>query len=168
MSILKLKNDQKTTNPPHPDQLVVGEMAINAVTGKLYTKLIDGTVVEFVGKQICFSKMPLIIFDDVSEFCCYGDILTVKVSDLLLDGEYLFEIEDLTGNDVVAHINSPIYKEYLYTPESSNSTITLREAVIPITVNIKGNKNLTILKFKIISNNTELTSRTVNISCQNC
>jgi hypothetical protein len=168
MAILRLKNDQKTTNPPHAAQLVVGEIAINAVTGKLYTKLVDGSIVEFVGKQICFSKIPLISFDDVSDFCCYGDILNVKVSDLLEDSEYLFEIEDLTGNGVQSTVNTPVYTSYEYTPESSNTSVTLKEAIVPISINITGNKNLTILKFKIINNNTEITSRTINISCQNC
>lgn len=173
MGILRLKNDQKTTNPPHADQLVVGEIAINAVTGKLYTKLVNGSVVEFVGKQVCFSKIPAITFDAINNFCCNGDILTVKVIDLMIDTNYVFELEDLSGNDVNYTINPPVYTQYNYTDTNSNNTIPLKEAIIPITLNIAGAKNLTILKFKILNYNSaseliELTSRTITVSCQNC
>jgi len=173
MGVLRLKNDQKTTNPPHSDQLIVGEIAINAVTGKLYTKLVNGSIVEFVGKQVCFSKIPGITFDAINNFCCNGDILNVKVIDLTIDGNYIFELEDLSGNDVTYTINTPIYTEYDYTDTSTNNVIPLKEAVIPVTLSISGAKNLTILKFKILNYNSsseliELTSRTITISCGNC
>lgn len=173
MGVLRLKNDQQTTNPPHASQLVVGEIAINAVTGKLYTKLVNGTVVEFMGKQVCFSKVPAITFDAVNSFCCNGDILNVKVIDLMTDTDYVFELEDLSGNDINYTINTPIYTQYNYTDPTSNNTIPLKEAIIPITLSVSGSKNLTILKFKILNYNSsselvELTSRTITISCQSC
>lgn len=172
MGILRLKNDQKTTNPPHADQLVVGEIAINAVTGKLYTKLVNGSIVEFVGRQVCFSKMPAITFDNTSNFCCHGDILNVKVLDLMAGNEYAFELEDLSGNNITYAINSPTYTTYTYNHESSQSVVELKEAIIPITITISGSKNLTLLKFKILGKdgdlNTELTSRTITLSCGSC
>jgi hypothetical protein len=172
MGSLLIKNDQTTNNAPSPSQIAVGEIAINAVTGRLYIKLTNGTVVEFIGRQVCFSKTPAITFDDVSNFCCAGDILSVKVIDLLVGADYAFELEDISGNGVSYTINSPVYTEYSYTPESSTTTVQLKEAIIPITINITGTKNLTILKFKIMGKggdiNLELTSRIVSISCQNC
>lgn len=172
MGILRLKNDQKTTNPPHADQLVVGEIAINAITGKLYTKLTNGSIVEFVGRQVCFSKIPAITFDNTSSFCCRGDILNVRVVDLMADNEYAFELEDLTGNNIDYAINNPTYTNYTYSHESSQSTVNLKEAVVPITITINGPKNLTLLKFKILGKNgdinTELTSRILTLSCGSC
>lgn len=172
MGALLIKNDQTTTNAPAPSQLLVGEIAINSVTGKIYIKLVNGTIVEFIGKQVCFSKTPAITFDDVSNFCCAGDILSVKVVDLLVGADYAFELEDLSGNGIEYTINSPVYTEYSYTPESSSIPVQLKEAIIPITLNITGSKNLTILKFKIMGKdgdiNSELTSRIISISCQNC
>lgn len=172
MGILRLKNDQKTTNPPHASQLVVGEIAINAVTGKLYTKLVNGSIVEFVGRQVCFSKMPAITFDNTSNFCCHGDILNVKVLDLMADNEYAFEIEDLSGNNIEYAINNPTYTNYTYTHESSQTAVNLKEAIVPITITVNGSKNLTVLKFKILGKdgdlNTELTSRTITLSCGSC
>lgn len=172
MGILRLKNDQKTTNPPHANQLVVGELAINAVTGKIYTKLVDGSIVEFIGRTVCYNKIPTIKFDDISKFCCSSDIIYVKVSDLLSDGEYEFELEDISNNGISYTISPASYSTYSYTPEGSTSPISLMEALIPINISITGIKNLTILKFKIMGKNndinTEITSKTITLSCQKC
>lgn len=50
-----LKRDETTTNHPCPDDLAVGELVLNAVTGNLYTKLISGQVVFFPGKAVCLT-----------------------------------------------------------------------------------------------------------------
>ncbi len=168
---LILKHDITTNKSPGPDQLVVGELVINSKTGKLYTKLVSGVVFEFTGHQVCFSKTPAISFDPINNFCCAGDILKVKVVDLIQDNDYRFEIEDISGNNIGYTINAPIYDSY-QTTQQDGSVVNLKQAVIPISITINGNKNLTILKFKILGKdgdiNSELTSRTITLSCQNC
>lgn len=176
---LILKHCYENLNAPHPDQIQVGELVINARTGKLYTRLAldnknpptPGPIVEFIGRQVCYEKMPSISFDSVDNFCCNEDILKVKVTDLLKDNEYRFEILDISGNNVTISMNSTIYTEY-NTTGPGNSIVELKEGVIPITLQINGSKNLTILKFIVFGKNgdinQELTSRTIAISCSNC
>lgn len=176
---LILKHCYENLNAPDPDQLQIGELVINVRTGKLYTRLAldnknpptPGPVVEFIGRQVCYDKIPSITFDSVENFCCNNDILKVKVVDLLKDNQYRYEIEDISGNNVTSTINSEIYTEYTISGPG-NSVIELKEAVVPITLQINGSKNLTILRFTIFGKNNdinqELTSRTVAISCSNC
>ena len=176
---LILKHCFLNTNAPKPDQLQIGELVINARTGKLYTRLAlddknpptPGPIVEFVGRQVCYDKIPSITFDTINNFCCNEDIIKVKVIDMLKDNDYRFEIEDISANNVVYNINEPIYTNYTING-IGNSDIELKEAIIPITLQIKGPKNLTILKFKILGRNgdinAELTSRTIALSCNNC
>lgn len=176
---LILKHCYENLNAPSPDQLQVGELVINSRTGKLYTRLAldnknpptPGPVVEFIGRQVCYDKIPSITFDTITNFCCNEDILKVKVVDLIKDNDYRFEIEDISGNDIVYIINEPIYTEYSISGPG-NSIVELKEAVVPITLQIRGSKNLSILKFKILGRNddinAELTSRTITLSCNNC
>lgn len=164
---LILRHDIATTNAPASNQLSIGEIIVNSVTGKIYTKLISGAVVEFVGQQVCFAKLPSISFDSVDNFCCAGDIVKVKVTDLLQQNSYNFELEDISGNNVDAYINTPIYTEYTAT-QSDGSEVQYKEAIIPCSVTILGDKNISILKFKVIQDNKELTSRIITISCQKC
>ena len=90
----------------------------------------------------------------------------------MADNEYAFEIEDLSGNNIEYAINNPTYTNYTYTHESSQTAVNLKEAVVPITITVNGSKNLTVLKFKILGKdgdlNTELTSRTITLSCGSC
>lgn len=168
---LILKHDITTNKAPAPDQLAVGELVINSKTGKLYTKLVSGAVFEFTGQQVCFSKTPAISFDPIENFCCAGDILKVKVVDLIEANDYRFELEDISGNNIDYTINSPTYSSYQVT-QQDGSVINLKQSIVPISVTINGNKNLTILKFKILGKdgdiNSEVTSRTITVSCQNC
>jgi hypothetical protein len=164
---LILRHDITTTNAPAPSQLSVGELIINSITGKMYTKLVSGTVIEFVGQQVCFAKLPSISFDSVENFCCAGDILKVKVTDLLQQNSYNFEITDISGNNVDAYINTPIYSEYSST-QTDGSEVQYKEAIIPCSIAILGDKNISILKFTVIQDNKELTSRIITISCQKC
>lgn len=177
MSKFKIKRDVSSTNAPHPDQLEVGELALNAVTGKIYTKSISGKILEFVGKQICFDKLPIITFDDVSSFCCFGDLLNIKIVDLKPEPqEYIFELEDLTNNSVNSTINSPIYTNYSIYPEPTGTgldeelgpPVTMRQAIVPINLSISGPKSITMLKFKVVTENQDIAERTVTISCKTC
>lgn len=164
---LILRHDEVTTNAPASSQMSVGELIINSVTGKIYTKLTNGNVVEFIGQQVCFSKLPSITYDSIDKFCCAGDIIKIKAVDLLQEKEYSFEMEDVSSNGVDVDIKSPIYTDYT-TTTANGASIALREAIIPCSVTINGNKNITILKFKIILENKEITSRIITLSCQNC
>lgn len=173
---LILRHCYENINPPAPNQIQVGELVINSRTGKLYTRLAldatgtPGPVVEFVGQQVCYDKVPGITYDDVSNFCCQGDILNVKIIDLIQNNDYSFEITDISSNNV--SFIMPASNDIQYTNYTiagpANSTASLKEAIVPITVTISGNKNLTILKFTILLNNKELTSRTIAISCNSC
>lgn len=173
-SKFRIKRDITTSNPPHPDQLDVGELAINALTGKLYTKLVNGKIIEFIGQQICYNKTPSISFSDVTKFCCLGDLLNVTVTDLRdAPIDYSFEIEDLSNNAISFNISDAIYSSYIVYPDSNNteiagSAITLRQALVPISVTINGTKPISILKFKVLSENVVVAERTVSISCGNC
>jgi hypothetical protein len=173
-SKFKIKRDIFSVNAPHPDQLEVGELALNAVTGKLYTKLVNGKIVEYNGQLICAEKTPTISFSDVSAFCCFGDLLTVTIKDLKDEpANYQFEIEDLSNNNIDHSISDPIYStyvEYLETAitEQAPGSITLREAIVPISMSVAGVKPISILKFKVLLDNVVITERTVSISCRNC
>jgi hypothetical protein len=75
---MKLKRDLTSTAAPATNQIEVGELAINAKTGVLYSKMTDGTVIKFVGTAVCDSEhnnscpvpVPEISFSDVTNFCC--------------------------------------------------------------------------------------------------
>jgi len=173
-SKFKIKRDISTINAPHPDQLEIGELALNAITGKLYTKLVSGKIVEYNGQLICAEKTPIISFSDVSSFCCYGDLLTVTVRELKdAPADYQFEIEDLSNNSVNYSISAPIYSNYVVYPETATieSTpipINLREAIVPISLSIEGTKSISVLKFKVLLDNNVITERTISISCRTC
>ena len=55
-----LKRDETTPNHPCPEDLVVGELVLNAMTGNLYTKLVSGQVVYYPGTMVCIGtgKLP--------------------------------------------------------------------------------------------------------------
>jgi hypothetical protein len=134
---LLLKRDDITINHPTPDQLDVGELVMNSVTGKLYTKLVDGSVIEFIGQRICFDPKPIIkIFldnqlvtnDNIDDFCPLGDMLSFEVEDLKLPPfEYFFEFKEITNNTIVNDIEQvePVkYTEYTHSIVPDQSTDT--------------------------------------------
>jgi hypothetical protein len=175
---LILKHDETTTNSPGLEQLVLGELAINSATGKLYTRVrplgsaADGSediIFEIVGQPVCFTKMPIISFEIPERFCCSGDMIKVKVIDLIEENNYRFELEDISYNGTTITVNDPIYTPYTNTL-ANGATIYYKEAIIPITVKIDGGKPWTIFKFKILGKNNdlnaELTSKTITISCE--
>jgi len=170
-----LKRDITSTNAPHPDQIEVGELVLNALTGKLYTKLYGSNqIVEFISQAICYQKTPSITFGDVSRFCCLGDLLTVTVKDLKNEPvNYLFEIEDLSNNSVTSLVSDAIYNSYTVFADTTSvneapASIILRQATIPISLSIAGSKPITVLKFKVILDNIPVAERTISISCRTC
>ena len=160
---LKLKRDETSTNPPASGQLEVGELVMNSKTGKLYTKLSSGVIVEFVGRQVCYSAVPIIDFDDVSHFCCYGDTLSVKVNRLEASNtNYVFSVEELTDNGGIFNITTPAYNNY------TENGQTFEEATVPLSGVIIGSDPISIIKFIVSLDNHAVTEKTVSICCKNC
>jgi hypothetical protein len=172
MNKLILKRDETSTANPDPSQLVVGELVMNAVTGKLFTKLVDGSVIEFLGKRICNGVIPSISFADVSNFCCYSDMLTVTIRDLQPEPKnYSFDFEELTGNNSSGTINTPIYTSYVSTDSNgipAGQSLSLREANVPVTISIANPNNINIFKFSVYSDNIKITEKTLAITCNSC
>jgi hypothetical protein len=165
----KPKRDETSTSAPASNQLEVGELVMNSVTGKLYTKLVSGAIVEFVGQQVCYIAVPDIEFDNVSDFCCYGDVLTVKIRGLQPSPTtYSFEIQELTNNDSTTTVRTPVYSNYTGSSVAGSNPVALREAIIPIDVEINGNNPISIFKFTVLSGNIPLTEKTISICCKNC
>jgi len=182
---LLLKRDQTGTSHPSPNQLEVGELVINSVTGKLYSKLTDGSIIEWLGQKICYDPVPdiavyynnvLMNNDTITNFCCQGAILDIEVSKLKLEPEeYAFELVELTTNSMPEDINIQSVKYSQYTiPKpgtTTNETITLRKGVVPINIAISNSQqNISIFKFTIISitnNNKKLIEKIITIQCSN-
>lgn len=168
---LLLKRDDATTANPAADQLSVGELVVNSVTGKLFTKLTDGTVVEFIGQRVCNPNIiPTILFSDTFNFCCYGDILYVTVSGLQAEPrEYTFEFDELTGNSTTSSVGTPNYTNYTSTEGAPpGQIVNLRSANIPVNITIDNPDNINIFKFSILSNNVNITEKTVALNCSVC
>lgn len=167
---LKLRRDEETNSAPASDQLEVGELVINSVTGKLYTKLVNGNVVEFDSRQVCFAAIPNISFDDITNFCCYGDTLNVRVRELEPEPkDYSFEILELTSNQSTITLPQVInYTTYTGIVSGGTQPTELRQTVIPINVAISGNAPISILKFSVLSDNELIAERTISLSCKNC
>lgn len=169
---LILKRDETTNGIPDFAQVDVGELVMNSVTGKLYTKLTDGTLIEFIGQKVCYGPIPTISYSAVNDFCCFGDILTATIKDLLPEPKsYTFEFTELTNNNSSITVNSPNYINYTLSGVQgipSGQTVTLREATIPINVSISGPNNISIFKLGVVSNNITITEKTIAISCNTC
>lgn len=175
MSKLLLKRDETSESHPHPDQLEIGELVMNSVTGKLYSKLSDGTIVEWTSQKVCFDTVPTISFshssgpviDTLNNFCCSGDILTIDVTELKLEPKvYTFEFIELTENTSNPNINiaPPQYSIYQKVI-SSTKTIQLRKATIPINIIIDQINNISIFKFTVLSDGKKLIEKLITIKC---
>jgi hypothetical protein len=163
---LLLPRDENSTNHPAPSQMLVGELFVNSVTGTLYSKLTDGTIVHWPSQKVCYAAVPKINFSDISTFCCYGDILTVSVLGLLPSPKnYTFECEELTGNGSTISISTTSYSPYI---DSENPSISLRQAVVPVNITIANPQNINIFKFSLYMDNALVTEKTLAITCQVC
>lgn len=181
---LLLKRDEVGSGHPSPDQLEVGELVMNSVTGKLYSKLIDGSIIEWTGQKICFDPTPEVATyydnviyanDYVDQFCCLGAILEFSVSKLKLEPEeYDFEFVELTTNSDPSSIDiqPPKYSTYTIPKPGSttNETISLRKAIVPVNVAILNPQQpISIFKFTVISktmNNKRLIEKIITLKCQ--
>jgi hypothetical protein len=167
---------------PHPDQLDVGELAINTITGKLYTKLLDGSVVEFLSQKICFDPVPQINFfyenavisaPDflIENFCCSGGLLTVVVNDLRPEPTvYNFYLEELTNNTNKEFIQIQPVSYSVYTKKIEQEDVQFRQATIPISLKLLENNfnNISLFQFKITDQNERPirgSERTITVRC---
>lgn len=171
MSLL-LKRDEEGIKAPAPEQLEVGELVVNSITGKLYTKLKNGDVVEFIGQKVCFNAIPEVIFsyenvntgDLISKFCCAGGMIVVTVNKLRLEpANYSFTVVELTNNTTANNIvvNEPEYNTYTV------SGTTYRQAVIPVSlsVNPSSYKNISLFKLNIFLDNIKISETLLTIQC---
>lgn len=176
---LFLKRDDSGEGFPDASQIEVGELVMNSVTGKLYTKLVDGSIVEWISQKVCYSVAPSIkylynnveIIDSLNNFCCAGDILLVEVSSLRPEpAQYVFELIELTENTEQQKIvlSPPQYSNYTETNETE--TIPLRKAIIPVNLSIDNTNNISIFKFIVSSGGRKLIEKLLNIKCfeENC
>lgn len=181
---LLLKRDEVGSAHPSPDQLEIGELVMNSVTGKLYSKLVDGSIVEWIGQKICFDPAPeistyydniLLNNDYIDTFCCLGGIIEFEVKKLKLEPEeYNFEFVELTTNTDPSNIvlQSAKYVEYTIPKpgSSTNETISLRKAIVPVNLSIISSQQaISIFKFSVFSktlNNKKLIDKIVTIKCQ--
>ena len=171
---LLLKRTENLDSSPNPDpaQVDVGELVMNSITGKLFTKLTDGTLVEFVPQTVCFGPTPTITFPNVTDFCCFGDVINITVKDLLPSPKtYTFSFDELTGNGSVGTISPASFVNYSVSGTNgvpSGQTATLREATVPVNLTINDADNINIFKFTVSSDNYTLTEKTIAIPCNVC
>lgn len=172
---LFLKRDESSTKHPAPEQLEVGELVINSVTGKLYSKLKNGTVVEWTSQKVCFDPVPefnflyqnTIVVDTINDFCCPGDLLVIDIKKLKPEpASYTFELIELTTNTLQQNIiiSPPQYTNY--TIVENNQTVPVRKAIIPINLSITETNNISIFKFTISLNGEKLTEKLLTIKCR--
>lgn len=171
---LLLKRDDFGESHPHPDQLEIGELVMNSVTGKLYTKLIDGSIVEWFSQKVCFDPVPDLqfyydnglIIDSINTFCCAGDIIVAKVRSLKIEPkEYSFEFTELTTNTSTGNIILSPTQYSNYTETQSGQTVSLREAVIPINLSITNSNNISIFKFAVLSGGRKILEKLLTVKC---
>lgn len=186
MSLLLFKRDETGLGHPAPEQLSVGEIVINSITGKLYTKLVDGSVIEFIGQKICFDPTPeiftyyenaLIANDIVTNFCCTGALLEFEVKKLKPEPTpYIFRLVELTNNanQTEISVQSAQFSTYedtiAATPPSTNSTIiSYRKAIVPVNIAITLNTTgISLFKFTVLSDlaRPPIIEKIITIRCQ--
>ena len=172
---MKIKRDLTSNSAPAPNQIEVGELAINSKTGILYSKMTDGTVIKWLGVPVCETSdqtiqpvpVPEISFSDINNFCCNGDSLTVYVSNLLVNHRYFCVVTDLVENST--SIVSPV--SLSLTPVSKSD----RSSVFNININ-KDNQSVALFKFSIyeivqvnnVDTNMLRSEKVIHVLCKNC
>lgn len=146
MKIL-IKRDITGTAQPAPDQIDVGELVLNAVTGKLYTKLTNGNIMSWSGDNVCFESTPTLsishqgssVEDTIPDLCCVGDAITFQVAGLRPSpATYTFALEELTTNNANITSSTPTFENYTESQTVGAATVDvdLRKATIPINIDI--------------------------------
>lgn len=169
---------------PAPDQVDVGELVINTITGKLYTKLDNGNLVEFISQKICFDPAPDVSFSYESKviaapdylidgFCCAGGLLTATISKLKLEPViYGFSLVELTNNVAGGNgsisVGEPAYSAYSAT--ENGIAIQYRKATVPIAIsfNSLNYNNISLFQFKLTDASNKVirgSERILTIKC---
>ena len=170
----KVKTDITSTAAPAPEQIMVGELALNAVTGVLYAKLVDGTVIKFLGspvcedsdEPVCYIPAPKITVSGATDFCCNGGTLTFIIDNLLVNRQYSYTISDLKANSSVI-IDVP--QGDLLPNSSSQRRFTT-------SLNISSSEPKAVFKFSVyekvtvnnVVSNYLRSEKIIPICCQNC
>ena len=173
---LILTRDETGTGFPSANQIEVGELVINSKTGKLYSKLVDGSVIEWIGQKVCYEPLPVIKFlynntevSNIDKFCCTGDNLVVVVDKLKIDPAiYNFDFVELTQNTDQNSITISDAQYSLYQVTIDNTIKDIRKATIPINFSISGDahQNISIFKFIVYDHDgTTLTEQIITLKC---
>jgi len=170
---MKLKRDISSDSAPAPNQIEIGELLINAKTGIMYSKRVDGTVIKWIGNEVCDTitvnsgpPIPTIGFSDTSSFCCGGRPITITVNNLIVNSRYKLSITDLQQNSGVI----------ISTNESDLLPINTSQRSVILNIGITSAKPTAILKFSIsqvvpiAGQDTSLikSEKILTITCQNC
>jgi hypothetical protein len=172
MSRFLLKRDDTSVNAPAPEQVAVGELVLNSKTGKLYTKLVSGDMIEYIGSKVCFSTIPTVKFyyedkntgDIINNFCCAGGMLFIEIEKLKTEpADYSFSIVELTNNTTPNNIIINTAEYSVYTENSK----TYRKAILPISISVNPDayKNISIFKFNIFIDSNKLSEHLITIQC---
>lgn len=167
MKIL-LKRDETSTGFPGPDQISIGELVMNSKTGKLYSKLTDGSIIEWSGKVVCpsdtlssnvrlYYKSTLVNTNIISNFCSSGDALEFEIYPVIDDfTDYTFEFIELTNNasteDII--LDEPVYSTYV------DNGATKSKVSIRATITIPSPKQSTSI-FKFSASRTDINQKIV-------
>lgn len=172
MSKLILKRDEESTGHPAPEQLEVGELLFNALTGKLYSKVKNGDVIEFIGQKVCFTTLPTVQFyyenentgDLIDNFCCSGGLLSIIVDKLRPDpSNYTFSVVELTNNTTTDRI---VLDDPEFTVYTQNS-VTYKKATIPTTISVNPSayNNISLFKLNIFLDSVKIFELIFTIQC---
>jgi hypothetical protein len=160
---LLLKRDIEGENPPASDQISVGELVFNGVTGKLYSKLVDGSIIEYIGQKICFDPLIEISFFYennviappnylINNFCCAGGLFTIVIDKLKIEPmNYSFSLTELTNNTSPQNITLSPPSYSIYTTTENDNTVTYRKATIPASISITdiNYNNISLFQFSV-------------------
>lgn len=167
MKIL-LKRDETSLGFPGPDQVSIGELVINSKTGKLYSKLTDGSIIEWSGKIVCpsdnlstdtrlYYNSVLVNTNIISNFCSTGDALEFEVLPILDNfTDYSFEFIELTNNTSSNNIaiSEPIYGTYI------DNAINKSKVSVRVTLSIPNPQQSTSI-FKFSATRTDINQKIV-------
>lgn len=175
MKIL-LKRDETSLGFPGSDQISVGELVINSKTGKLYSKLTDGSIIEWTGKIVCpnnvlatdvrlYYKSELVSTNLISNFCSTGDALEFEILPIIDNfTDYSFAFVELTNNSSAGNIiiSEPIYSTY------SDNDVTKSKVSVRVLLTIPSPQQSTsIFKFSVTRTDVDqkIIEKLITIQC---
>tara|TARA_B100000497_G_C7455682_1_gene282055 strand:- start:130 stop:687 length:558 start_codon:yes stop_codon:yes gene_type:complete len=179
MKIL-IKRDITGTSQPAPDQIDVGELVLNAVTGKLYTKLTNGNIMSWSSDNICFESAPTLsinhqgnaVEDTIPDLCCIGDAITFQVAGLRPSPAlYTFVLEELTTNSANIEASTPTFENYTESQTVGDATVDvdLRKATIPMNIDIDvvdSVNKISIFKFIVTYEGNKILEKLLTAVCK--